>query len=118
MIGDFLDFIHLRASTAASRMAQVEQTIMTKLEGPLGAGAKRVTIFPMISLLFNNVTPIFGNVGIKQRYVAHLTSVFLEYRLDLRTLIYNPRKLLQRQIVFHVFGNHGAYGSSLEWSTK
>ena len=72
----------------------------------------------MVSLLFNNVTPTFGNVGIKQRYLAHLNSVFLEYRLDLRTLIYNPRKLLQREIVFHVFGNCGVYDSSLERSTK
>ena len=37
MIGDFVNFIHLGASTAASRMAQVEPTIMTKLEGSLGA---------------------------------------------------------------------------------
>src|SRR3954449_2330337 len=85
MIGDFVEFIHLGASTAASRMAQVELTIMTKLTGSVGAGAKPVTISTMLLLVFNNVTLYIWKCRNETRYLAHLTDVFLEYRLNLRT---------------------------------
>lgn len=95
MIGDFVEFIHLGASSTASRMAQVELTIMTKLTGSVGAGAKPVTISTMLLLVFNNVTLYIWKCRNETTVPRSSYRRPLGVQVRLANPIYKPRKLVQ-----------------------